>query len=99
MAMDFERPDDFLFIGTVEVVWQKDATTTITIQGIYEGPDQQINLGYPVMGNDHSVTFETASLPGLANGMPLAVDGQSYVVRDVAALGDEVFSKATLKKV
>ena len=99
MAMDFERPDDFLFLGTVDVVWQYDANTTLTVQGIFEGPDQQINLGYPIMGNDYSVTFETASLPGLTNGMPLTVDGQSYIVRDISALGDEVFSKATLKKV
>jgi hypothetical protein len=78
----------------VSVVWKG-----VSVQGIFDGPDQAINLGYTVMGNDYSVTFVTAELQGIVNGDPITVDGQSYLVRDTAAVDDGLFSRTTLKKV
>jgi hypothetical protein len=82
----------------VPVVWTDPDGNDINTLGIWEGPDRGIEVGFTVMGNEYAVTYPASDLPNVKNGDPITVDGVNYTVKDVAALDDEVFSKATLKK-
>jgi len=50
--------------------------------------DASTGLGGTVLATEIRVTIESGSLPGLAIGVALGVDGQTYTVRDIDATDD-----------
>jgi hypothetical protein len=68
---------------------------------LLDQPDEDLAIGgINVQSRMYLLTAATVDVKAaaLANGTPITVDGQAYVVRDVAQLGDGVFSQVPISK-
>lgn len=69
-------------------------------RGILERETEVQDLGagpLQVLGAVPSITYATASLPGLKKGCAITVAGTSYKVREVHLIGDGALSQAFLE--
>ena len=79
-----------------EVVWIIDqATSPMLAQVGFRAPDENLLDGL-AMGRDYTITYPASSLAGLKARARLSVDGQTYEVREVRAVGDGSECRATL---
>lgn len=67
-----------------------------TMVGV-QAPDVTV-LDQLAVGTDTTITFPTTALPGLTRGEVVEVDGVSYRVRDLRAVGDGSEIRASLTR-
>lgn len=84
--------DDF----GVPVQWKNGDALVVTV-AIFDQPGKELNVGYPVMGTDYAITYETSSLEGIKSGDEITVDGKRFAMREPDVL-DDIFSRAALRK-
>lgn len=75
---------------------------TSTFTAILDAPDTSLNFGGSgVISTDYEITLKTADVQAisLVNRDAITVNGINFIVRDVMALDDAAFSKASLSKV
>ena len=85
--------NDFLKDFGVPVVFG-----AIRTLGILDAPSEVV-AGGMMLSTDYQLTFETSALPGLSYQSALTAGGVAFVVREVRALDDGVFSVASLSKI
>jgi hypothetical protein len=81
-----------------EVVWIADQTTAPMLAQVgFRAPDESL-LGGLALGRDYTIVYPASALVGLKAKARLLLDGQTFEVREVQALGDGSECRATLSR-
>lgn len=78
-------------------IWRPASGPMVTAWVDYRAPDESILDGLGV-STDYAIRYPASRLVGLTQGDTLEIEGVSYRVRDVRAVGDGSEHRATLTR-
>ena len=81
-----------------ELVWNPSNGSEFESAKVdFRAPDETVLDGL-ALSTDYAIHYQASVLVGLASGETLTVDGQTYRVREIRALGDGSEKRATLSR-
>lgn len=81
-----------------EAVWSPaNGTTSVSAKVDFRAPDETVLDGLG-LSTDYAIRYPASTFAGLVSGDSLTVDGVTYRVREIRALGDGSEKRATLTK-